>query len=151
MVNYAEKIQRFSKIVYIFLMIAFVVQLIGAAVELVAWIFIKTEFEPFLKYGEITLYIPFAQASVTESSAGNTLFGGVRFWDVLKDAFAVYLLWTAKSVFKRLRDNGSPYRDEVVIRFKRLTVAFIIFGALSGFAGFLAAAICWVIVLLTDS
>jgi hypothetical protein len=151
MANYAEKIQRFSRILYIFLMIAFVFQLIGTAVELLAWIFTKAEFQPLLQISGTRVYIPFMQGSDGAANSDTFLFANPNLWEVLKDICAVYLLGTAKTVFKLLRGNGSPYRDEVVLRFRRLTVAFIIMGFLSGFMGFLAAAICWILVILTDN
>jgi uncharacterized membrane protein YfcA len=72
------------------------------------------------------------------------------FGDVLRTAFTIVALAYAKSTFHALRDNGSPFREDIVQRFKQLAIALLCVGVVTGVVGFLAAGIVWVLCLIFD-
>jgi hypothetical protein len=56
----------------------------------------------------------------------------------------------AKKVFMLLRENGSPFREDVIKSLKRLTIFLLILGGVSGVVTFLAAGIVGVFCLIFD-
>jgi len=72
----------------------------------------------------------------------------VGFGDLLQTIFTIVGLGFAKTVFKLLRENGTPFRDNVVMSLKKLAVALLCVGAVSGVIPFLAAGIVWVLCLV---
>jgi hypothetical protein len=47
-----------------------------------------------------------------------------------------------------LRDDGSPFREDIVRALKRLAIALLVIGALSGVIPLLAAGVVWVLCLI---
>ena len=56
----------------------------------------------------------------------------------------------AKKVFMLLRENGSPFREDVVKSLKKLAIFLLILGGVSGVVTFLAAGIVGVFCLIFD-
>jgi hypothetical protein len=64
--------------------------------------------------------------------------------------FTIIALRFTKRVFRLLRENGSPFREDIVKALKRLTIILLITGTVSGAIPFLAAGIVWVLCLVFD-
>jgi uncharacterized membrane protein YccF (DUF307 family) len=81
-------------------------------------------------------------------------FLGVRslpitgFDDFLLTIFTIVGLGYAKSVFKLLSQNSSPFREDVVKALIKLAIALLCMGAVSGVIPLLSAGIVWVLCLI---
>ncbi|MCL1859838.1 MAG: hypothetical protein FWF92_11480 [Oscillospiraceae bacterium] len=151
--NQTEKIKKFSKVVYILLKIAFVVFIVIGALEFAAWILALAEAPTIFQLGDITVKLPTVE-----------LFGGtpasipiIREWypefmleEILRTIGVVIALIYAKNIFRILKENGSPFRKNIVKEFKRLAIALLAVGAFTGAIGFIAAGIVWVLCLIFD-
>ena len=163
MENQKEKIMRFSKIIHILLKIAFIALIVVGASEAFSWLWsilklhtevltiagVETELPLLFKFGDFKVYLPIMWA-------GGFDFLGVRsipaigFGDFLQTIFTIVGLGFAKTVFKQLQEDGTPFRDDVVLSLKKLAIALLCMGAVSGVIPFLAAGIVWVLCLIFD-
>ena len=148
-----EKIKKFSKVIYILLRIAFIVFIVVGAFEIFAWILTLTEAPTIFQLGNTTIKLPTME-----------LFGGapvsipvIREWypefmleEILRTVGVIIALAYAKNIFKILKNDGLPFRKDVVKEFKRLAVALLVVGAFTGAVGFIAAGIVWVLCLIFD-
>ncbi|GHU44808.1 hypothetical protein FACS1894111_12630 [Clostridia bacterium] len=168
MEKHTEDIRHFSKVIYILLEIAFVAFIVAGAVEAVSWFMSvlalhtdtimvggkNIEVPLLLKAGDFKIYMPVFIMGEVGVGVGVDLSGfGVlkfSFGDVLRTAFTIVVLAYAKSTFRTLRDSGSPFRKDVVRSFKRLAIALLAVGFVTGVVGFLAAGIVWVLCLIFD-
>jgi len=149
MENQKEKIMRFSKIVHILLKIAFIALIVVGASEAFSWLWsilklhtevltiagVETELPLLFKLGDFRVYLPIMWTDG---------------FDFLQTIFTIVGLGFAKTVFKRLREDGTPFRDDVVLSLKKLAIALLCMGAVSGVIPFLAAGIVWVLCLIFD-
>ncbi|MDR0916941.1 MAG: hypothetical protein LBN02_07110 [Oscillospiraceae bacterium] len=164
MEKHTEQIRRFSTVIYILLKIAFVAVIVVGAVEAISWFMsvlaLHTETVivgeksievPFLfELGDFKIYMPVFIMGKFGVDLSNFDFLKFSFGDVLRTAFTIVALAHAKSVFRALRDTGSPFREDVVQKFKRLAIALLCVGVVTGVVGFLAAGIVWVLCLIFD-
>jgi hypothetical protein len=164
MEKYTEKIKRFSKVVYILLQIAFVAFIIVGAVEAISWFMSvlalhtdtvivggKSIEVPFLfKFGDFNIYMPVFIMGGSGADFSQFDFLKFGFNDVLQTAFTIVVLEHAKRAFKVLCDNASPFCENVVKRFKKLAIALLCVGVVTGVVGFLAAGIVWVVCMIFD-
>ena len=163
-----EKIMRFSKVVCILLNIAIGVFIAIGILTLVTWLLSGTnlptdivtingkEMEmPYLfKLGDTRVSLPM----IWESGFDFTRIGAwipgvgaaVGIGDFLGVIFTIVALRFTRRVFKLLRANGSPFREDIVKALKGLTIVLLITGGVSGAIPFLAASIVWVLCLIFD-
>ncbi|MGI6004859.1 MAG: hypothetical protein ACOX88_05540 [Christensenellales bacterium] len=159
----ADKIMRFSRIIHILLKIAFIMLIVVGALQAFSllWSFldlntevlkiagVEAEYPLLFKWGEIKVYLPMAWESgfdflgVRSVSAAN-LSG------LLLTIFTIIGLGFAKVVFKLLRENGSPFRDDVIRSLRKLSIALLFMGVVSGFVPFIAAGVVWVLCMIFD-
>ena len=158
-----EKIMRFSGIIYVLLNIAFVALIVVGALEAVSWLWsvlklntevvtvagVDMELPLLFKVGSLKVYMPVMWKSGFDFFGARPI-AAVGFEDFLLTVFTVAGLRFAKAVFKLLRENGSPFRGDVVVSLKKLAVALLCVGAVSGVIPFLAAGIVWVLCLIFD-
>ena len=147
-----EKIKKFSGIIYVLLRIMFVVLIVVFFLELTAWTLTMAEIQPIFKLGSTTVYLP---VFVSEESLGAIPF--VREWvpinlleEFLRTLFTIIAIRFALRLFKHLKENGSPFREEIVKDLKKLAIVLLIVGCATGAVGFLAAGIVWVLCLIFD-
>ncbi|GHV26099.1 hypothetical protein FACS18948_0980 [Clostridia bacterium] len=167
MEQHTEKIRRFSKIVHIILKVAFVVYVVAGVIEVVSWsmsaLMLHTDTFIFsgrsiqapllFQIGEFKVYLPiFFLGEMGEPGIDLSQFDflTISLGDVLGTAFTIVVLAYAKSLFRALRDNGSPFHEDFVLKFKRLAIALLCTGVVTGILGFLAAGIVWVLCLIFD-
>ncbi|MDR0857538.1 MAG: hypothetical protein LBN97_00725 [Oscillospiraceae bacterium] len=164
MEKHTEQIRRFSKVIYILLKISFAAFIVVGAVEAVSWFMSvlalhteavivggKTIEVPFLfKLGEVKIYMPVFIMGESGADLSDFDFLKFSFGDFLRTAFTIAALAHAKISFRALRDNSSPFREDVVQKFKRLAIALLYVGVMTGVVGFLAAGIVWVLCLIFD-
>ena len=158
-----EKIMKFSKVIFILLKIAYIMFIVagvfGAAAFLWSVMKINTEIIniagvemelPLLfKLGNFKVFWPVMWkrgfdlpgiSFVSEFGAGN----------LIQIIITIFGIRRTADVFKLLRENGSPFRSDVAVSLKRLTIALIVMGVVSGAVPFLAAGITWVLYLIFD-
>ena len=163
-----EKIMRFSRVVCILLSIAIVVSIVICVFIVLTWILsganlptetvtingVETEVAYLFKLGETTVYLPVMWESGFDFSGILALINGsglaVGIGDLLGVLFTIIGLRFAKKVFLLLRENGSPFRDEIVHALRRLAIVLLVVGCVSGIVAFLAAGIVWVLCLIFD-
>lgn len=159
-----EKIKQFSKIVSAFLNIAFISLIVAAALELLAWLWTASHWPTETTViGGVTVEAPLLfQLGSTKVLLPVAWEPGFRFWtaggsapaigfgEFLATVFTLVGLRFAKAVFKLLRENGSPFREDVVKALKRLAIALLCVGCVSGAIPFLSAGIVWVLCLIFD-
>ena len=159
-----EKIMRFSRIVYVLLRVAMIILIVVAVVELISWIWAGFGFEtgtvtvggttmeaPLVgKLGNTSVYLPVAWNSGVDVLGLGGFFSSVTFGDFLGTVFTIVGLRVARSVFKLLKENGSPFRDDVIKSMKKLAIVLLVVGFVSGFISFIAAGIVWVFCLVFD-
>jgi len=156
-----ENIMRFSKIVYVLLKLSFIALIVVGALQALSWFWsllglhteilsitgVDMEAPLLFKLGDVKIYLPIMWESGFD-------FMGVRsipiigFDDFLLTIFTIVGIGYAKSVFGLLRENDSPFREEVVKSLKKLAIAMLCMGAVSGVIPFLAAGIVWVLCLI---
>ena len=163
-----EKIMRFSKVIYVLLNIALIVFIVICVLEAVAWLWsvlklhtglvtingVEMEAPLLFRLGGTSVYMPVMWQSGFDFSNIKRLVPGfsfaVGFEDFLGTIFTIISLRFTKRVFKLLRENGSPFRDDVVRALKGLTIILLCTGCVSGAIPFLAAGIVWVLCLVFD-
>ena len=163
-----EKIMRFSKVICILLNIAIGVFIAIGILTLVAWLLTGTNLPteivtingvdkevPYLfKLGETRVFLPMIWESGLDFSRIGALIPGVGstvgIGDLFGVIFTIITLRFTKRVFKLLRENGSPFRVDIIQAFKRLTIVLLITGGVSGAIHFLAAGIVWVLCMIFD-
>jgi len=163
-----EKIMRFSKVVCILLNIAIGVFIAIGILTLVAWLLTGTnlpteivtingvdmEVKVLFKLGNTNVTLPITWKSGFDFSGIQALIPGVGttvgIGDFLGVIFTIIALRFTRRVFKLLRENGSPFREDIVKALKRLTIVLLITGGVSGAIPFLAAGIVWVLCLIFD-
>jgi len=159
----AEKIMRFSKVIYVLLKIAFIVLIVAGSLqalslllsllnlntEIVTIVGVEMEAPLLFKLGETKLYLPMAWESNFDIMGTRSLFE-IGFEDLMLTVFTIIGLGFGKSVFSLLRENGSPFRDDVVKSLKKLAIALLCMGVVAGLTSFFAAGIVWVLCLIFD-
>ena len=163
-----EKIMRFSKVIYILLNVAIVYFIVIGILSLVAWLLTGTnlptemktingvdmEVPILFKLGDTSVLLPIIWQSGFDFSGIRALAPGLRFTvgigDFIGVLFTIMALRFTKRVFKLLRENGSPFREDIVKALKRLTIILLITGGVSGAIPFLAAGIVWVLCMIFD-
>ena len=163
-----EKIRRFSKVVVILLNIAICLFIVVAVLTLAAWLSSKvvsnqeivtlngvnTEVPYLLKLGNTKIFLPITWKSGINFMGIGALIPGVGFLIGIQDFLGVIsiiiTLRFAKNIFILLRENSSPFRDDVIKALKRLTIVLLITGGIMGIVPFLAAGIAWVLCLIFD-
>lgn len=156
-----ENIIRFSKIIYVLLKISFIALIIVGAAQALSglWSLLSLHTEvltiagvdmeaPLLfKLGDIKVYLPVMWESGFDIM-GVRSSKTVGFDDLLLTIFTIIGIGYAMSVFGLLREYGSPFREEVVRSLKKLAIAMLLMGAVSGVIPLVAAGIVWVLCLI---
>lgn len=156
------KIQKFSRIILIFIKIALIASIIAIIFCTLAWISeilplasetiisdggVTIKAPVLFKFGDTKIVMPYVD--LTGTTAGKY---GMDFWlsNMVEAVITLVALSFAKRVFGLLRTDGNPFRGEVVRSLKRLAVALLVIGAFTGAVGFVGAAIVWVLYLIFD-
>jgi hypothetical protein len=158
-----EKIRRFSRVIYILCKIAWIALIVAGALQALSFILsilkVNTELitvagaeveAPLLfKLGNTKVYLPMMWIPGYDVIGGHPAFQiGVS--DLLLTVFSLVGLMYGKRVFRLLRDNGTPFREDVVTALKKLAIALLVMGAAAGYGTFLAAGIVWVLCMIFD-
>ena len=148
-----EKIKKFSKVIYILLRIAFVVFIVIASLELLAWILTLAEVQPIFKLGSVEVHLPVLEFS--DNVAGFPFVKDILaqmgvLEEIIRTIFVIVVVAIAMRLFGTLKDNGTPFRKDVVKHLKRLAITLLVLGGVTGVVGFLAAGIVWVLYLIFD-
>ena len=101
------------------------------------------------KLGSVSVYLPIMWESGFDF-VGTRAFHIIGVEDLLLTVFTIIGLKFGMALFKLLRENGSPFREDTVKSMKKLAIALLCMGVVSGVASFLAAAIVWVLYLIFD-
>jgi hypothetical protein len=96
--------------------------------------------------GDFKVYLPMIWESGFD--LGMSPASLIDFTDLLLTVCTIVGLRYALSVFKILREDGSPFREDIVKALKKLAIALLVIGALSGVIPLLAAGIVWVLCLI---
>ena len=135
--------------------------------EIFAWLLSSTHFPaeivtingvdveaPVLfRIGETRVLMPFIWKSGFEYSGIPIIQGvisSVGIGDILGAIFALIAIRFAQKVFKLLRVDGSPFREDVVKSTRRLAIFLLLMGGMSGIIPFIAAGIVGVFCLIFD-
>lgn len=162
-----EKIKRFSKVICILLTITYITLIAVVVTEALAWPLstanlhteivtingVTVEAPVLFKIGETSVILPFIWKSGFEFTGIPIIqgfFSTVGFSDILAAIFALIGVRFAKEVFKLLRENGSPFREDVVKSTRRLAIFLLLMGCVSGIIPFIAAGIVGVFCLVFD-
>ncbi|MCL1976468.1 MAG: hypothetical protein FWG61_09960 [Firmicutes bacterium] len=159
-----EKIKRFSKVISVLLNIATIVFIVLAVAELLAWVWttknLGTEIVtingvdmnvPLLfKIGNTSVCLPIMWKSGYDFLNANGFVPIVGLTGFLSTIFTLVGLRFVRKVFKLLRENGSPFRDDVIKALKRLAIVLLVVGCVSGLVAFIAAGVVWVLCLIFD-
>ena len=163
-----EKIMRFSKVICILLNITIGVFIAIGVLTLTAWLLsgtnlpteivtvngVDTEVPYLFKLGDTKVFFPIIWKAGFDFSGLYALIPGIGFTvgigDFLGVIFTIIALRFTKRVFKLLRENGSPFRDDIVHALKKLAIVLLITGGVSGAIPFLAGGIVWVLCLIFD-
>ena len=159
----AAKIKSFSKVIYILLKIAFITLIVVGALQAVSllWSFldlntevltiagVEAEYPLLFKLGETKVYLPIAWEPGFDFLGVRSVFTA-NLSGLLLTIFTIVGLGFAKAVFRLLRGNGSPFRDDVISSLKKLSIALLLMGAVSGFVPFVAAGVIWVLCMIFD-
>ena len=153
------KIKRFSKVIHIVLNVLIIIFIVVAAMQLVAWIWsvmqLNTEMvvingkemeAPLLfKLGDTRVLLPVMWESEFDFSAISGYFPATNFGGFLQTVFMIVGFRFVRKVFILLREDGSPFREEVVKALRKLAIVMLIVGLVSGLIPFLVAGVVWVL------
>lgn len=163
-----EKIMKFSKIICILLSITIGVFIAIGVLTLLAWLLsginLPTEIlningvdmeVPYLfKLGDTKVFMPVIWKSDFDFSGIQRFIPGlsrnVGVGDFIGVILTIIVLRFTKMVFKLLKENGSPFREDIIKQLKRLAIVLLITGSVSGVVPFLASGIVWVLCLIFD-
>ena len=162
-----EKIKRFSKAVCIFLTITYIALIVVGAMELFAWIWstanlnteivmvngVETEAPLLFKLGAHRIFLPLIWKSGFDFTGFPPIRGfisSVGIGDFLSTILTLFAVRLTKRIFKLLRENGSPFRGDIVKSLRKLAIFLLLMGGVSGAVPFLAAGIVWVFLLIFD-
>ena len=157
------RIMRFSRVIFILLKIAFIALIVVGVMEALAWFWtvlklhtevvsiggVNMEMPLLFKVGNLTVTLPIAWEAGFDY-LGTRAVQSIGFDDLLQTILTLVGISFAKQVFMLLMKDGSPFREEVVRSLKRLAIALIVVGVVSGVIPFLAAGIAWVLCLIFD-
>ena len=160
----AEKIKRFSKVIYILLNIAFVASIVVSALAAVALLWsvlgmntetvnvngVAMEFPLLFKLGSVNVALPIAWRSDIDILRMSFSLPEAGFTYLLRIILTLVGIRYTKSVFKLLKADGTPFRAEIVTALRKLAVALLLVGVVSGAVPFLAAGIVWALCLIFD-
>jgi len=147
MEKHTEKIKKFSKVAYVLLQIALVLTIIATVFEAFAWL-VEVEIIPgVFKIGGTTVYLPYF---LTEGISINEMAFQFSLVELLRSIMSVVIVITAKTIFKKLRADGSPFHADIVKGLKILSILFLIAGVLTGTDGILIAGIVWLLCMVFD-
>jgi len=152
-----EKIQRFSRVIYVLLKIGFIAYIVYGGFQIVTLITLTPGFFPALPkivdLGEFNpagipilfwrgtrVYLPVLPYTTVVQAAQN----------LAQTVFTAVALGFGQRVFRMLREAGSPFRPKVVAGIRKTAIAMLFVGVATGGAGFLAAGITWVLYLVFD-
>ena len=163
-----EKIKRFSVVVCVLLNVAFIFLIVAAAFIAASWIAsllrmntevliingVETEVPILFAIGGVKVYLPvlwksgftFAEPRWFTRSLVPSFGAG----DLAGVIVTLIGLRYARKIFLLLKEDGSPFREEVVKALKRLTIVLLVLGAATGVVSFLAAGVTWVLCLVFD-
>jgi hypothetical protein len=163
-----EKIMHFSRIICILLGVAIGIVIAVSIISLIVWPIsglnlpteivningVDTEVPYILIFGDTKVLMPVIWQPGSDYSGIQSVIlglglnvGAVGFISCI---FTLIGLWSTKRVFKLLRENGSPFREDVVKALKRLAIVLLILGFMTGLLTFLMAGIVWVLCLVFD-
>jgi len=159
-----EKIMRFSKAVCVVITVVFVIYVVVAAMELTAWVWsgsglrtetiiingVETEAPLLFKFGDVRVVLPVMWKVGYDFGALRGFFPEAGLGNFLGSVLTLVTLRFTRKIFTLLRADGSPFRDEVVTALKRLTIALLVTGGVSGAIPFIAAGVAWVLCLIFD-
>ena len=163
-----EKIRQFSKVICILLTIAYITLIVIGVMVLSVWIWTtanlhtevvmingqEMELPLLFKLGETKVFLPVIwKAGFDFMGLGIQGFGsavGVVNLNLVGVILTLIVIRFAKKVFLLLRDNGSPFREDVAKSLKKLAIFLLILGGVSGVVTFLAAGIVGVFCLIFD-
>jgi len=147
MEKHTEKIKKFSKVIYVLLKIAFIALIVAGALEAFAWIVHVGNIPVLFKLGKVNVILPhFVTDGITIN--GSTFTFGIT--EVLRTAMTIVIVGMAKSLFKKLRVDGSPFRADIVRGLKILSVTLLFVGIFTGLTSFIAAGVVWVLCMIFD-
>lgn len=158
-----EKIMRFSKVVHTLLSVVFILLIIAGALLAIAGIWQianlntttmiiagnEVEVPLLFRVGSVDVLLP-----ITWETDYNFAFSEFipvispnDFWQTILSIVAIGF---AKIVFRLLREDGSPFCEGIVKSLKRMAIALLIMGVVSGLTAVLAAGVVWVLCLIFD-
>jgi hypothetical protein len=147
-----EKIRKFSKAVHILLSIAFVAAIAVVAFELFVRIGVAAGWPYLVKAGGAQIPMPafIADSAILGFPIDSLDSAPIFVADAVQAAATLIVLAFTKSAFRLLRDNGTPFRDDVAKALRNLAIALAILGVATGLAGLIAAAAVGVLSMIFD-
>ena len=144
MPNQKEKIMRFSKVVYILLLVAFVMLIAVAVLQAVAWILALLDVMPTSPAFEHLFSIEFWNVRLIFGEGVGIYLASTSFslLEILVMALWMIQFKTGMSIFNHLRITAQPFSLEMVVWLKRLSDTTIVLGIVTfSFSTLLIAAI----------
>ena len=162
-----ERIKRFSEMISVLLTVASIVLIVVLAAEVFAWLLtsahlptetisvngVDREATVLFKLGSTNVILPFIwKAGFTYAGIPmlQGVFSVVGIGDIIGAVFALVAVRSARAVFRLLRGNGSPFREEMAKPTRRLAAILLLMGCVSGIVPFIAAGIVGVFCLIFD-
>jgi fatty acid desaturase len=159
-----EKITKFSKIIYVLLKVAFIALIVVGAFQALAWLWsafdletelrtisgVEMEVPVLFKLGDTTVALPITWESGVVFYKTNIPFLEIGFVDFIVTILTIIGLGFTMSVFKKLRETGSPFREDVVKSLKKASIVLLCVGLVAGATVIVAAGIVWVLCLIFD-
>lgn len=161
------KISKFSNVVSILLKIAIIVYIVLGVLVLVAWIMsgvnlptesilvdgVEVQVQYLFKIGNTKVSMPIIWRQGFESTGITQILEG--FVTVNISSFISIIMMTvclryARKIFIMLKEDGSPFREEIVKALKHLAIILVVVGAFTGLVSFTAAGMIWVLSLVFE-
>ena len=159
-----EKIMKFSKVIFILLNIAFIALIIISAFQVLAFLWTRIdlpteivsiggrdmEVPVLFKIGNTNIALPITWESGFGLFVTRTPFFELEIGNLFGNILLIIGLGFVMSVFKKLREGGSPFREDIVKSLKKTSIALLCMGIVSGGTALAAAGIVWVLCLIFD-
>ncbi|MCL2698281.1 MAG: hypothetical protein FWE74_09415 [Oscillospiraceae bacterium] len=163
MQNNTAKIKKFSKVIYVLLKILFILCIVACVLLMATGIL--SLFNPdtntiVIAGREIELFTVFSVGYMNVNLPvgweadinflGMSFYPAVGFYSSILSAVMAVGTWFTMDVFKKLKEDASPFRSEVVRALKKTAVALLFVGIISGAMSLIAAAIVWLLSLIFE-
>lgn len=151
--NQKQKIQKLSRVVCKLITAAFVIFIIVGVMQIISYAVIKYDLPYIFKLGNMHVVLPVIltnNINIGDTSINIPEFLQNNMLGIAGTVITLIILSFAKKFFKLLRDDGTPFREDVVNALHKMAIALCVLGIFNGIEVLLAALVVYVLSLIFE-